>query len=382
MWYLYPVLFSYERYVIRATAAVAVAPHEPFQLREVELEEPRAHEIVVDIKACGICHTDLSVRDQRLPTPLPAVLGHEGAGIVTAVGSDVSEIRPGDRVGLSYHSCGHCPTCLGGVPAHCHRHFPLNFAGVRADGSTGITADGEALHSHFFGQSSFATRGLADVRTAFVISDDPFEIVAPFGCGIQTGAGTVLNVLRPEAGSSIAVFGVGTVGISALLAAAIAGCEQIIAVDVNTERLALASELGATDVVDAGTTDAVEAIRELTKGGAHFAIDCTGVPAVLAGAVAATAPLGTTAIVGSPPAGSQLSLDIIEMIVSGKTVVGAAEGRSVPSSFIPLLLDHWREGRFPVDRLMQTFPFEQIDEAAHLAETGRVIKPVLVMPGA
>jgi aryl-alcohol dehydrogenase len=243
-----------------------------------------------------------------------------------------------------------------------------------------LTCGGEPIHSHFFGQSSFATRALAHGRTAFRLPDDvPFEIVAPFGCGIQTGAGTVLNVLEPAAGSTLAVFGAGTVGISAMLAGGIAGCAHIVAVDVNPQRLALAAELATATTIDASASDPVEAIRELTGGGVDYAIDCTGVPTVLAQALAATAPLGTTAIVGSPPAGSTLPLDIIEMIVSGKRVLGAAEGHSVPAVFIPQLLEHWRAGRFPVDRLMQTFAFDDINEAIDGAHHGDVIKPVLVM---
>lgn len=362
------------------TAAVVEASGQPFVLREVELDAPREDEIVVEIKAAGMCHTDLSVRDQLLPTPLPVVLGHEGAGIVSAIGSAVTNVAVGDRVALSYNSCGACPTCRGGVPAHCHGHFPLNFLGVRPDGSTGITADGQPVHSHFFGQSSFATHALAQARTALRIDDDvPFDLVGPFGCGIQTGAGSVLNVLRPEPGSSIAIFGMGCVGISAVLAARIAGCETIAVVDVNDQRLALARELGATHAINGADHDAVEAIREITGFGAAYAIDCTGVPAVLQQAVASTAPLGTTAIVGTPPAGAQLHLDIVEMIVGGRTVLGAAEGRSVPETFVPELLAHWRAGRFPVDRLMRTFPFEEINEAAHHTHAGDVIKPVLVM---
>jgi len=283
-------------------------------------------------------------------------------------------------VTLSYNSCGHCRSCVTGVPAHCYEHAERNFGSQRPDGSTAITLDGARVASHFFGQSSFATEAVVAERTVMRIDDDvPFELVAPFGCGVQTGAGTVLNVFRPPAGSAIAVFGAGCVGISAVMAARVAGCGKIIAVDLVGSRLELALELGATDVVDAAAGDAVAAIAQLTGGGVDYALDATGVPAVLRQAVDCTRPLGTTAIVGSPAPGSELPLDIIAMIISGKSVIGVAEGRSVPQLFIPRLLELWRQGRFPVDRIIETFPFEQINEAAEAAHSGRVIKPVLMM---
>jgi aryl-alcohol dehydrogenase len=361
------------------TAAVAEVAGEPFALREVELDGTRPDEVRVKIAACGVCHTDLSLRDGVFPGPLPMVLGHEGAGVVLEVGSAVTRVAPGDRVTLSYNSCGHCRSCVTGTPAHCYEHAERNFGSQRTDGSTAITLGGERVASHFFGQSSFATEAICAERVVYPIADDvPFDLVAPFGCGVQTGAGTVLNVFHPPAGSSIAVFGAGCVGMSAVMAARVAGCAKVIAVDIVDSRLELARELGATDVVR-GDGDVVEAIRELTGGGADYSLDATGVPAVLRNAVECTAPLGTTAIVGSPSPGSELPLDIIAMIISGKTVLGVAEGRSVPQLFVPRLLELWRQGRFPVDRLIRTYPFEQINEAAAAAHSGEVIKPVLTM---
>jgi aryl-alcohol dehydrogenase len=363
---------------MKVTAAVTEVGGAPFALREVELDAPRADEVLVRVAACGVCHTDLSLRDQLFPSPLPIVLGHEGAGVVEAIGAAVTRVRPGDRVTLSYNSCGCCRSCLSGVPAQCYEHAQRNFGSQRPDGTTAIKLDGGRVASHFFGQSTFATEAVVAERTVMPIDDVPFELVAPFGCGIQTGAGTVLNVFRPPAGSSIAVFGAGCVGMSAVMAARVAGCARIIAVDLVPSRLELALELGATDVVDAGSVNAVEAIIELT-GGVDYSMDATGVPAVLRQAVECTGPLGTTAIVGSPPPGSELPLDIIAMIVSGRTVVGVAEGRSLPQVFIPRLLELWRQGRFPVERIIETFPFEQINEAAEAAHSGKVIKPVLTM---
>jgi aryl-alcohol dehydrogenase len=361
-------------------AAVAEEPHRPLSLVEVELDDLRPDEVRIKVAACGMCHTDLSVRDQRLPGPLPVVLGHEGAGTVLEVGSAVTKVSPGDRVTLSFNSCGTCPACAVGLGAQCYETPERNFFATRPDGTTAITRDGESIHSHFFGQSTFATEAVVTERTVLPIADDvPFELVAPFGCGVQTGAGTVLNALRPEAGTSIAVFGAGCVGLSAVMAAHLAGCARIVAVDLHPSRLELARELGATDTIDGSDGDAVAQIQGLTGGGADFALDATGVPSVLKEALESTGPLSTTAIVGSPPIGSELNVDIVAMILGGKTIRGVAEGRSLPEQFIPRLLDLWRQGRFPVEKIIRTFPFEQINEAAAAAESGEAVKPVLVM---
>ncbi|MHB1468670.1 MAG: NAD(P)-dependent alcohol dehydrogenase [Solirubrobacteraceae bacterium] len=361
-------------------AAIVQSEGGPFELRDVQLDELRDDEVLVEVAACGICHTDLSVRDQILPGPLPIVLGHEGAGVVTRVGSAVRGIDPGDRVALSFNSCGACPACAVGLGAHCHETPERNFFAARPDGTTAISCDGRAIHSHFFGQSTFATEAVVAARTVVKIDADvPFELVAPFGCGVQTGAGTVLNTLRPHAGSAIAVFGAGCVGMSAIMAARLAGCTRIVAVDVNPSRLELAGELGATHAIDASQQDPVEAIREITGGGANYAIDASGVPEALRQAVDCTTVLGVTASVGSPPIGSELKVDIIAMIMAGKTVLGVAEGRSLPEAFLPRLIELWRDGRFPVDRIIESFPFERINEAAAAAASGEVIKPVLSM---
>jgi aryl-alcohol dehydrogenase len=362
------------------TAAIATHAGEPFALREVELDGPRANEVIVRIHACGVCHTDKAARDQQLPAPLPIVLGHEAAGVIERVGSAVSKVAVGDRVLLIFGSCGECANCLVGKTMHCYDGPSYNFLGTRLDGSTAISCDGEPIHSHFIGQSSFATRAVVSVRSVMKIADDvPFELVAPFGCCVITGAGTVLNALQAEAGSSIAIFGVGGVGMSALLAARVGGCATIVAVDVNPARLALARELGATHVIDARSEDAVDAIRRITTRGVNYAMDCTGVPGILRQAVEATAPLGTTAAVGSPPMGSEVSLDIIGLIISGRRLIGVADGWSVPEVFVPRLLELWRQGRFPIERILTDFPFDQINDAVDAASRGDVIKPVLRM---
>ena len=351
-------------------AAVTESKGAPFALQAVELEEPRAGEVLVRVAAAGICHTDLIIRDQWYPVPLPAVLGHEGAGVVERVGPGVSTVAPGDHVAMSYGSCGGCPTCLVGRPFHCHDFFGRNFGATRPDGSTALSRGGEPVHSHFFGQSSFATHAIATERNVVKLDRAlPLEVIAPFGCGIQTGAGAVLNVLHPHAGTSIAVFGTGTVGLAAVMAARVAGCTRIVGIDVRPERLELARELGATEVLEAG--EPVE--------GVDFALETTGSADVLRTAAYSTGPGGVTGIIGAPPFGTEVSLGINELLTMGRSVVGIVEGESVPPVFIPRLIELWRQGRFPVDRLMRTYPFERLDEAAHDAEEGRVVKAVVTM---
>ena len=360
-------------------AAVTNAKEAPFEIQDLELGELQKHEVLVKVAASGICHTDLIIRDQWYPVPLPAVLGHEGAGVVESVGPAVTKVQPGDHVAMSYGSCGDCPTCAVGRPMNCHDFFGRNFGAVRPDGSTSLSRAGEPIHSHFFGQSSFATHAVATERNVTKLDPDvPLDIVAPFGCGIQTGAGTVLNAFHPEAGTSIAVFGTGTVGLAAIMAARIAGCCTIVGIDVLPKRLELARELGATHVVNAKEADALEAVQEITGGaGVDFSVEATGSPQVLQQAVYCTGPRGTCAIVGAPPFGTEVSLGMNELLTLGRTVKGVVEGDSVPDVFLPRLIELWRQGRFPVEQIMTHYDFHEIERAAHEAEAGEVVKPVL-----
>ena len=221
---------------MKIRAAVTESKGAPFALQELELGELRPDEVLVEVAAAGVCHTDLIIRDQWLPTPLPAVLGHEGAGIVRQLGSAVTEVEVGDRVGMSFNSCGSCPTCRTGRPFYCHDIFGRNFAAARPDGTTALSRDGEPVHSHFFGQSSFATHAVATERNVTVLPEAiSLDIAAPLGCGVQTGAGSVLNAFRAPAGSTLAVFGTGGVGLSAVMAGVIAGCTTIVGVDMQAE---------------------------------------------------------------------------------------------------------------------------------------------------
>src|SRR5690606_33694003 len=225
----------------QAQAAICYGNDRPFTIEPVELDALRPDEVLVRVVACGICHTDLAVRDAQLPVPLPVVLGHEGAGIVEAVGAAVSAVKPGDRVVMSFNSCGDCPSCAIDAPTYCYNFFPNNWSGKRPDGTPSMTLGGEPMNANFFGQSAFATRAIAHQRNVVRVPDSaaevPLERLAPIGCGLMTGAGAVLRAMKVREGLPIAVFGTGTVGIAAMMAAKIAGANPIIAVDVNDERL-------------------------------------------------------------------------------------------------------------------------------------------------
>lgn len=366
------------------TGAVVLETGGAFALRSFTLDSPRDDEVLVRIVASGLCHTDIAVRDQVLPTPLPAILGHEGAGVVESVGAHVRKVAVGDHVVMSFSSCGYCRTCDQGLPASCEHFFELNFHGARHDGSHALHAgDGSSVSDRFFGQSSFATYAIANERSIVKVRKDaPLELLGPLGCGIQTGAGTVFNALKVTPGSSFAAFGGGTVGLSAVMAARVAGATTIIAVDVVPSRLDLALEIGATHVVNAREADTVAAIREITDGGIDFAMDSTGNLTVVRQAVDALRSMGVCAFVGASRAGSELKLDVNDVMNGCKTVMGVIEGRSVPDLLIPQLIDLHLQGRFPFDRLVKFYDFEAINEAAEDSEKGKTIKPILRMSAA
>ncbi|MFI2211304.1 NAD(P)-dependent alcohol dehydrogenase [Streptomyces sp. NPDC020141] len=364
-------------------AAVVREKGGPFVFEDLVLDTVlRPDEVLVGVVATGVCQTDLHVRDRHLPTPLPVVLGHEGAGIVERVGSAVTAVAPGDRVVMSYRSCGRCRSCLTGSPAYCALSFPLNFGGSRIDGTNALHNGEEEIHGHFFGQSSFATHALATERNVVRIDDRdlPLELLAPLGCGLQTGAGAVLNSLTVEAGASVVVIGAGTVGLSAVMAAKIAGASPVIAVDIVPERLALARELGATHTIDGAHEDTAARIADITGGGADYVLEITARPDMLTLAVDALAPLGTAALIGGAPAGAHAPVNM-NALLGGRTLRGIAQGDSVPQLFIPRLIDLHRAGHFPFDRLITLYDFDHINEAVDDARSGAVVKPVLRIGG-
>jgi len=359
-------------------AAVVRTRGGSFQLETLRLAEPRPDEVEVRIVATGMCHTDMVARDQLYDVPLPAVLGHEGAGIVERVGASVRKVAPGDPVVLTYLGCGRCKPCLTGYPTYCVRFYPLNFGGAREDGSIAISDANGPVHDHFFGQSSFATHALAHERNVVKVpSGVPLERLGPLGCGIQTGAGAVMNALRVAPGTSFAVFGGGAVGLSAVMAARVAGATTIVVADVVPSRLELARKLGATHTVNSKEGDPVEVVRDLTGGGADFTLESSGRPEVLRQAIDALAIRGSCGIVGAPALGTEASFDVNDVMTAGKRIVGIIEGDSVPDLFIPRLVELHAQGRFPFDELVKFYPFEQIDDAARDSEKGVTIKPIV-----
>jgi aryl-alcohol dehydrogenase len=362
---------------MKIKAAVVRKKGGPFKIEDVELDEPRDDEVLVRIAGAGLCHTDLAGRDQHFPTPLPIVLGHEGSGIVEKVGSRVQSVSPGDHVVLSYLSCGACPLCRRGRVTLCLKTWDYNFAGIRPDGSTTIRKAGKAIHGSFFSQSSFATYALANQEsTVKVPKDVPIELLGPLGCGIQTGAASVINSLHPKAGSSLAVFGTGGVGMSGIMAAALCGCATIIAVDIKEERLKMAREMGATHTVSPTVDDVVEKIREITGIGVEHILDTTGNTKVVRQAFESLAPAGRCGTVATSSDGSDLSLDT-GTLLQGREVFGIIQGDAVPHVFIPQLIELYKQGRFPFDRMVKFYDLEKINEAARDSESGKTIKAVL-----
>ena len=367
---------------MRTTAAVLREPDGGFEWTDVELDDPREHEVLVRVTAAGVCHTDAVVRHGSLPVAFPIVLGHEGAGVVEAVGDGVTSVSPGDHVLMSFASCGACRACRRDQPAYCRLFFPLNFAGRRADGSGGIADDVSEIGGRFFGQSCFAAHALATERNVVPVADDlPLELLAPFGCSVQTGAGAVLRSLRVQPGDAVGVAGLGAVGLAAVMAARFAGAGSIVAVDRDPQRLALALEIGATSIIDTRETDLPTALRDAAPDGLDAAVDTTGSTAVIRTLVLALAAQGCVGVVGATPGpGAELVFDYRDVLLSGKRVMGIIEGDSDPQRFVPELVDLFRQGRFPVDRLVTRYPADRIAEAFDDAAAGRVIKPVLLLP--
>lgn len=347
-----------------------------FEIEELELQEPGAEEILVQIKASGICHTDSAAREGRYSFGFPAVLGHEGAGIVVKTGGRVTGIRPGDHVVLTYAVCGACKKCRQQKPYACENMVRINFGGRMRDNTTRLSRRGKEV-SQFFAQSSFAEYAVVHQSSAVVIENRKidFSVLAPMGCGVQTGAGIVLNQLKPEAGSSLAVFGCGTVGMSAIMAARLAGCGRIIAVGGNDTSLKLALELGASDAVNRKRTGDIAAeIRRLTGGGSDYVIDTTGYPPLTRTALLSASYSGKVAFA----ANCVLELNTGSEMAN-RTVYGVSEGNAIPGRFIPELLDAYEKGGFPLDRLITTYPFEEINRAFEESENGTAIKAVLLM---
>jgi aryl-alcohol dehydrogenase/geraniol dehydrogenase (NAD+) len=366
-------------HAVGARAAILRHHKTSLSIEQIEVGFPRATEVRVRLVGTGICHTDLAFRDGDGPAvPIPCVLGHEGAGVIEAVGEGVTDLVSGDHVVLSFGSCGACGSCLAGAPAYCFQMAVLNYGGGRSDGTSPLSQDGTRIGGGFFCQSSFATYAIAERRnTVEVPNDVPLALLGPLGCGIQTGAGAVLNVLKPKPGETLAIFGGGSVGLAALLGARAIETGAVIVIEPHPARRALALELGAMHAIDPTVGSVVDEIMSVSGGGVHAAIDTTGITAVIASAADVVRPRGALVILGMPPLDATLPINTMGLLARGMAVRGVVEGDADPQIFIPEMIRLWRAGRFPFDRLITRFPFERINEAIHAAETGAAIKPVL-----
>jgi aryl-alcohol dehydrogenase len=351
-------------------------------LEQLELEDPRDDEILVRLVATGICHTDLHAHAGiGLPVPKPAVLGHEGAGVVEQVGKAVTHVKPGDHVVISGGSCGECPSCLSARPTYCREAMPRSFGGRRMDGTTALkTGEGETVASHFFAQSSFASHCVAQARGAVPVPQDvPLDIVAPMGCGIITGAGAVIEALKVKPGESIVIFGAGSVGNAAVMAAKLAGAATIVAVDTVAERCELAKELGATHAIDATKDDVLDAVKAALPFGATYSFNTTVSAQAYDQGMRVLANEGVQGFVTRPR--EPWTPDMMQMLAGGRGLKGILGGSAAPRTFIPRLIEAWRQGRFPIERLIARYPFADFEQAWHDCESAAVVKPVLVMEG-
>ncbi|KAG6363617.1 hypothetical protein INS49_008718 [Diaporthe citri] len=372
---------------IETEAFVVTEPKAPFKLTPISLDEVRGKEILVEMKYSGICHTDIVVQQGLLQhlTDYPVILGHEGAGIIKAIGADVRDksLRVGDQVLLSYTTCQNCGPCLEDRPTFCKTHTEVNFNAVRVgDKSTPARlADGNtSVRSQFFGQSSFAR--LSVVQDFSVVKcpvPDILPCYAPLGCGFQTGAGTVLKAVRPAKSARVVVFGLGSVGIAALMAAVHLEVKQVIGVDIVDSRLELVKELGATDVVNPAKEggNLADRLRELTEGGVDVAIDCSGAPSALQAAVDCLGHGGQAISVGVPPPGVKIDIETQSFFMSHKSYRSVIEGGATPTEFIPELIELHRKGRFPVDKLCKVYSIKDFDQALKDMHDGKVVKPII-----
>jgi aryl-alcohol dehydrogenase len=363
---------------MRIEAAIVLSKGSPFQIVELDLDDPKSNEVLVKVSACGVCHTDEVARQQIIPVPLPAVLGHEGCGIVESVGANVAQFKKGDRVSFSYGFCGTCDACRSGQPYGCERNRVLNFSGKQFDGTNRLRYKNENVSS-FFGQAAFARYSVVHVNNLVRVPEDvDLSITGPLGCGIQTGAGAVLNYLKSAPASSIIVTGCGPVGLSAVMAARIAGCTTVIACDVVSSRLEMAKELGATFSINSREVkDVIGEVKSLTKVGTDYAIDCTGIGACVRQSLNCTRSLGTCVVLGAT---QDLTINVEnELMGAGKKLVGLVEGCSIPQVFIPKLLEYHRKGDFPYDKMLTFYDFKDINQAFDDTRAGKAVKAVLRM---
>ena len=363
---------------VKTRAAVARIAGHPLDILDIDLDEPRDDEVLIRIVATGICHTDISASTGRLPVTMPIVLGHEGAGIVERVGRLVTTVAPGDHVVITPDFCGTCTQCRTGHTAYCENSGTLVFGATRLDGTTKASLNGEPVRAAFFGQSSFSQFSLVTERNILKVpADAPLHLLAVLTCGVNAGAGAVLNALRPDPEHSIAVFGAGTVGLAAIMAAKVRGARTIIAVDRHTSRLELARTVGATHVVNTSEQeDAVAAITAIVPGGVDRSLDSTGVASVLLSAIHALATRGVCGFVAGT-GGVPLDLDVNSMLTKGTQLRAIMGGDGTGLVFLSELIRLYQEGRLPVESLVREYRLDEVNDAIADMRAGSTIKPVI-----
>lgn len=366
---------------MKIRALVVEEKDAPFVLQDIELGSPGRGEALIRIVASGVCHTDAITRAGDMPMPFPAVLGHEGSGVVEDVGPGVTSVAPGDKVIIGWPSCGECRNCLDGQPRYCLRTGDALVSGRRfkgeLSGESAYSRDGQPINGHFFGQSSFATHSIVTADALVKVPGNaPVELLGPLACGLATGAGAVLNEARPGLGDSILVAGVGAVGLAAIMAARNTGVTTIIAADLHDSRLELAKEFGATHTVNSGSGNLIDEVAQITGSTVDFAFDCTGVIPVIETLADTIGMLGTLVLIGGAPAGAAFSLDHLRTLW-GKRVIGVLGGGGRSGQLIPALVELYEQGRFPFDKLVKYYSFDEIDQALADSASGAVVKPVL-----
>lgn len=365
---------------MKAKAAVLFEVGQKLEIREVEVQKPQAGEVLIRMAAGGVCHSDLHVMTGHLSASLPAILGHEGSGIVEDVGPGVTSVRPGDHViPLWRLSCGECEYCTGGRPALCPAGTQIRMTGRLLDGTSRFKLDGKEI-KHFAGVSSFSQYSVVPEKAVLKIPNDlPLERAALLGCAVITGVGAAINAARVKPGSSVAVFGAGGVGLNVIQGAAIAGAEKIIAVDLLENKLEYARRFGATHTVNASAGNPVEQVRALTDGrGVDYAFEVIGLPTTMRQAYDSLAKRGMAVVVGVTPMTTEVSVPVMSLVFEERVLTGSVYGSSRPRLDILKLIDLYRAGKLKLDELLtRTYPFEQINAAYEALERGEVARSVV-----
>ncbi|KAG9853958.1 GroES-like protein, partial [Aureobasidium melanogenum] len=352
----------------------------PFTLEDLIVDDIRSNETLVKIEATGICRTDLHCAAGHRPVQVPAVFGHEGAGTVLKVGGNVTAVQPGDKVLLSYAICRVCRQCCSGNRAYCEKILALNFGGKREDGSSPLTLpDGQGLFSSFFGQSSFSSLAIVNETSLVKVpSDTPLDLFAPLGCSMETGVGAIFNTLDVQPGSTVAVFGVGSLGLYAIMGCKIRQAKEIIAIDIQPSRLELAKELGATATINSSEGDVAEQIRSICgTNGVERALDCSGVAKIIETMIESLGTRGKACSVGSNTPGTRISIDVHKHFVKGTQYVGSHQGDANPQKMAPMLIEQHLLGNLPLHKVTKFYRVDDFQRALDDVESGKTVKAVL-----